>query len=171
MKVNGVDRSAFIDFGSQCTMINKSSFSELDLTLELSKLPLLKGFAFGSMQPLGRVQINVSVDFVEAEIDPYVVPDEFLNYDLLLGQNLTEIPDMIAHKTSTSLTLYSDISNVSKIELYNKCNMKFQGMCSIEVTCKDRFTGHLYVSGCSCFKLGEEFMLLPGVFSIVKGVG
>lgn len=171
VKVNGIDRTAFVDLGSHCTIINKSSFNKLGLTLEQSKLPILKGFAFGSMLPLGCVQVTITVDLVEADIDAYVVPDEFLTCDLLIGQNLTERSDIVIYKTSTSLILYTNDSDLSKTNLHNKNNVRFQGICAIDVICKSDLTGNLYVSGSSCFKQGQEFMILPGVIAVVKGAG
>lgn len=171
VKVNGINRRAFIDFGSQCTMINKTSCSELNLELVSSKLPILKGFAFGTMQPEGCVQIRICVDFVEADIEAYVVPDEFLNYDLLLGQNLTERPEVVAHKTNTNLVLYTNDSDLGKVQLYNKSNVRFQGVHTVDFICEDHFTGYVYIHGNSCFKDGEEFMLIPGVYSVVNGLG
>ncbi|KAL4720819.1 hypothetical protein ACJJTC_002052 [Scirpophaga incertulas] len=171
IKVNGIDRSAFIDFGSQCTMIKESSFRELDLKLELSQLPVLKGFAFGSMHPLGRVDITVHVDFVEANIDAYVVPDEFLNHDVLLGQNLTERSEVVIHKDNTSLYMYSNIHELSKIGLHSVDNIKFEGVSTVDFTCNSDIDGHIYIAGNSCFKEGQEFILLPGIYTVLKGAG
>ncbi|KAG7301251.1 hypothetical protein JYU34_014153 [Plutella xylostella] len=171
IKLNGVDKSAFIDFGSQCTMIKESTFRQLNLNLELSQLPILKGFAFGSMQPLGRVFIHVCIDLVKVDVDAFVVPDEFLNCDVLIGQNLTERPEIVVHKDNTSLTLYSNDHHLCKIELYSKEKIEFQGIKDIDFICNKDLTGHVYVSGSVCFKNDEEYIVLPGVYSVLSGEG
>ncbi|XP_045446712.1 uncharacterized protein LOC123654898 [Melitaea cinxia] len=119
IKLNDTLRSAYVDFGSQCTLIKEKIASESSLILDKSGLPVIRGFALGCVLPFGRVQVSIEIDAVKANVDAYVVPDYLLNTDVLIGQSLTELPTVTALKTSSKLTLYCDDSKTDRINLYN----------------------------------------------------
>lgn len=171
IKVNSYKKTAFIDFGSQCTLIKKSVANAINLSLDRSDLPLIKGFAFGSLQPISRVIINVSFDFVSADIEAYVVPDEFLSTDLLMGQNITEMPDVVVYKTKSELILYSDKAELEKMSLLNAEDVALKNMQAIKVRCAENYTGNIYLPGNTSFKDNEEVMILPGIYYINNGIG
>lgn len=171
VKLNGQDRVAYVDFGSECTLIKKSIVDELKLPICTEKLPTIKGFAFGTTQPLGRVMILIEIDFVKTEIDAYVVNDHFLSTDILVGHNLTEMANVIVHKTSTALILYSESFDSNKTNIFVKSDTSFTGICTIDVYCNLNFTGYVYIPGNTSFKVGQEIIVLQGVYCITQGSG
>lgn len=171
IKVNGKTRTAFVDFGSQCTLIKRGLATELNLPTRHTDLPLIKGFAHGAMQPIGKVIIDITLDFVDTRIEAYVVPDEYLNTDLLVGQNVTEMPEVIVYKTSSSLTLYSDKPERNKIPIYNNKEVIVKDIFSVAVRCDPSYTGWMYTPGNTSFKPNEETITLPGVYFIKDGYG
>lgn len=128
VKVNEVDRTAFVDFGSECTLIKNSVAADSSLKVTKDNLPVIKGFALGALQPTGKVKFDLKIDFIEAAIEAFVVPDHFLNTDLFIGHNLTELPEVVVHKTSTNLTLYSNNVDLDKIMLYCNDDVSFKGI-------------------------------------------
>lgn len=93
------------------------------------------------MQPIGKVIIDITLDFVDTRIEAYVVPDEYLNTDLLVGQNVTEMPQVIVNKTSSSLMLYSDKPERKKIPIYNNKEVIVKDILSVAVRCDPNYTG------------------------------
>jgi hypothetical protein len=169
--IDNQKKTAFVDFGSQCTIIKRSVAEDLKLKMCTEDLPIIKGFALGTLQPVGRVYIEITLDFIKAEIDAYVVPDDYLSTDLLVGQNVTEIPDITVYKTNSSLILYSDKSELEKVTVYNVENVVIRNMQIIKIRCNIDYTGPIYVPGTGSYKEGEEFMVLPGLYFIENSVG
>lgn len=91
VKVNNVDIDAFIDFGSEVTLVKHSLVLLLGLTHD--KLPsTLKGFGNNSVQSLGKLQLDLSVDGVNASVCCRVVDDNLLEKSILTSQSYTEQP-------------------------------------------------------------------------------
>lgn len=171
VKLNDGTNTAFIDFGSQCTVIKKSVIEELNLTMDYEDLPVIKGFAFGVITPIGRVKVEIKVDFVKAKVDAFVVPDELLNTDVLIGQNVTELPNVVVFKTNSSLILYTDKVGAEKTKLFVVDDTIINGIQTIQVRSDVNYTGYVYLPGNTCFKKGEEVMTLPGMYFIKDGIG
>ncbi|CAH0716636.1 unnamed protein product, partial [Brenthis ino] len=171
IKLNGAIKTAYIDFGSQCTLIKEEVASESNLVLNKINLPVIKGFAFGSVLPLGKVMIDIEVDAVKANVDAYVVTDDLLKTDVLIGQSLTELPSVTVYKTSSDLILYCDKSNLDRINIYNSLDIGFKGFQSVKVHTDGEYTGLLFIPGNVCTKLGEEYCTLQGVYQFEKGLG
>jgi hypothetical protein len=171
VKMCGKDKLAYVDFGSKCSLIREATVVDLELPISNDNLPTIKGFAFGSTKPLGRVRFSIRVDFVKAIIDAFVVDDIFLNTDILIGQNLTELPEVIVNKSNSSLILYSIKLDMNKTEIYVKANVSLSGARTVEVYCNLDYTGYLYIPGNTSFKTGKEVIVMQGVYYFDKGFG
>lgn len=155
VKVNGTERSAFVDFGSQCTIITRSTVEHLNLLLKSDNLPVMKGFAFGAIIPLGYTMIDLSIDFVHAEIQAFVVADEYISTDVLIGQNLTELPDVIVYKTNKNLILYSEKTELGKIKVFASASTELVGIQCLSIRSEIFETGYIYIPGSTSFKLSK----------------
>lgn len=165
--LNDTKRSAYIDFGSQCTLIRKSVADKSHLSLMRSGLPIIKGFALGSVIPLGKTVVNIVVDAVEADVEAYVVEDHLLDTDVLIGQSLTELPTVVAYKTNSTLTLYCDDSEAERVNLYCLQEVTIQvGVNTVDIRTDDEFSGPLFVPGSICMKPDNQFVLLQGVYQL-----
>lgn len=171
IKLNGLEKSGYIDFGSQCTLIRQQVALDSNLTLDKSNLPTLKGFASGGILPLGRVSVNIEVDAVKADVEAYVVNDELLGTDVFIGQSLTELPSVTAHKTDLELILYCDDSKIDRVSVRSTEDVTFEGLQYIKVHTSDNYTGLLFVPGNVCMKMNNEFATLQGVYRFVDGIG
>lgn len=169
--VNGTSRSAFIDFGSQCTIMTKSTADDLSVLVKSDNLPVIKGFAFGVMKPIGRTTIDVNIDFVHTEIETLVVDDKFLNTDLLIGQNLTELPYVIVHKTNRHLVLYSENTEIEKIKIFANYSTELLGIQCLTIRSDTINTGYIYVPGSTSYKANDEHIILQGVYHLNQGIG
>lgn len=171
IKLNGTVRSAYIDFGSQCTLVKDSIAKETGVIYEKTGLPVLKGFAFGSVVPLGRVVVSIEVDAVNADVDAYVVDDQFINTDVFIGQSLTELPSVTVYKTSSQLVLYCDDSKIQRVNVLSATDTTLEGLTNIAVTTESNYTGLLFVPGNLCMKNNGEFSTLQGVYELKDGKG
>lgn len=172
IKLNNTPRYAYVDFGSQCTLIRSEISNELDLVLDKVGLPVIKGFGLGSVVPLGRVIVTIEIDAVKADVDAYVVTDDLLNTDVLIGQTLTELPSVTVYKTSTQLTLYCDDTKLDRLEVLNSSNVNVEGLKDISVHVKDNeYTGFLFIPGYVCLKDDSEHCILQGAYEFTNGKG
>lgn len=171
IRLCGTIKTAFIDFGSQCTILKQSVAKDLNFTMSFDNLPLIKGFAHGTLKPIGRVHVDINIDFVNANVEAFVVPDEFLSTDVLIGQNVTEMSDVVVFKTNSSLILYSDKAVTDKTKLFVLEDVVIKGIETVSVRCDAEYTGHFYLPGNISYKNGEEIITLPGVYFIKEGRG
>lgn len=170
--LNNKKRSAYIDFGSQCTLVRKSVVDDSHIPLVKSGLPMIKGFALGSVLPLGKIFVNIVVDAVEADVDAYVVEDHLLDTEVLIGQSLTELPTVVAHKTSSTLSLYCDDSEAERVNLYCSHDVMMQiGLNSINIRIEDEYSGPLFVPGSIYMKPDSQYVLLQGVYQFQNKAG
>lgn len=110
---------AFVDFGSTCTTLTESAVKSLQLGFDPSKRVVLTGYGSGHVSSLGTTApFQLTVDEVTAEISAVVVPDSVQDTPVLLGQNFTELPEVVVNKTAWSLQ-FSSLKPVSqrKVEL------------------------------------------------------
>ncbi|KAH9638532.1 hypothetical protein HF086_006474 [Spodoptera exigua] len=101
--VNGSSVTAFIDFGSECSMIRLSVFRKIGSCYNVNKLPVLRGFGNSSVQCVGKQIVQIVIDNVEANLELPIVPDDVMHVPLLVGQTFTEQPHVIIRRTSDSL--------------------------------------------------------------------
>ncbi|XP_061724322.1 uncharacterized protein LOC133530430 [Cydia pomonella] len=67
VRVNDVEMTGYIDFGSECTLITEEKCKELNLNLSTNDLPKLRGFGHSSITPCAKTQIRVKADFVDVQ--------------------------------------------------------------------------------------------------------
>ncbi|KAL0894096.1 hypothetical protein ABMA27_014141 [Loxostege sticticalis] len=170
--VNGKSMTSFVDLGSQCTLLREDFGLDLKLSVDKSNLPMLKGFASGVLVPSGRVNIRVTLDGLDENIEAYLVESSALPADVLVGQSLTELPQVRALKTNDKLVFYKDIgSKYDKQPISNTADVRIHGAVTIEVTMPFEITGLVYIDTEPCMREGKEYMILPGLYSISSGKG
>lgn len=171
--VNNKQFKAFIDFGSECSLIGDTALDKIEAAqniTETTDLPVLKGFGNKGLKPKARLPVELTVDGVTENIDVFVVSQSLLpnDVDLLLGQNLTELPNIRVLKTDTLLTLFSMPHNRS-IKIITQENTNIIGTMSVKVSCCDKGINFIYVSPCPCLKPGSEYLIVPGIYKFEDG--
>ena len=93
-----------IDMGSDCSVIRES----LAQALKLNILPadrLLSAFNSTISLPIGCSEIGILIDVIPFEIDIYVVANDQLSRDILIGRNILDFSDVRAIIGATELTI------------------------------------------------------------------
>ncbi|KAL0828840.1 hypothetical protein ABMA28_003751 [Loxostege sticticalis] len=173
--VNGMSMPAFIDFGSECSMIKLSEFQKISTDFDKSNLPVLRGFGNSMVRPLGSFKVQVELDGVAAKLDLIIVPDEVMQVPLMIGQTFTEQPHIVIRKTSDSLEISSleiPENHINKIKLFCKSQVLVSGLTIIDVYTEDsNFEGELFIEG-SLRRLKDiPFSISSGLFYILRGHG
>lgn len=165
---------AFIDFGSECTMIKLSEFNKLGYTFEDYNLPTLRGFGNSAVKAIGKKTVRMIVDGVEANVELLIVPDSVMHVPLFIGQSFTEQPHVVIRKTSeyleiTQLTCQAEIH--SKVKVFTQNEVILSEFSVIDVFTEPKIEGEIYIEGGIRYHNGSQYCVATGLFHIAKGVG
>lgn len=84
--VNGVTTNAFVDPGSNRTLIRESFARELGTVEHCSVV--LKGFAGGKFESTGKLMLNMNIDNAVYNVGVLIVKDDLICENLLLGRDV-----------------------------------------------------------------------------------
>lgn len=168
---------AYIDFGSECTLLSESNAESLNLKREFDSIPVVRGFGQASVVPLYKSCVTLKVDEVEAEVEVLVVEDSHMQTAMIIGQNFTELPCVTVLKNSKRLTFYKSPSTDSlsctdsslKLHVSNSVQVLKIDVVPVHAECD--FTGDVYIEGYNSVESGKEYCLLQGAYHISNGKG
>lgn len=169
--VNGYPTLAYIDFGSECSMIGISEFKNVgNNNYMVGDLPTLRGFGNSLVNCIGKQRVQVKIDDVEADLDLLIVPDDVMPFSLLIGQTFTEQQHVVIQKTSNSLKIsqleHSDVTTNSKVNIFSSDSIEVVGITIIGVHTDASFEGEIYVEGGIRFFNGVRYNIPSGLFHI-----
>nr|CAI5828350.1 unnamed protein product [Callosobruchus analis] len=114
--VNGELVEAYVDFGSQCTLIKENTVKQLGLVLNpLDRSFKITGFGNGSVKNIAKTYAEIKIDQAKAYTELLVIPDEYQQVPLLIGQPFTEQNHIVVVKKDDQLRLFDN--DLYKIEL------------------------------------------------------
>lgn len=176
---NDVPLQAYVDFGSDCSLIRSSDARNLRLTEITDNLPVLRGFGNSVISPMLKVKILAKIDEVEAQLELLVVDDKFLYTAILLGQNFTDMPSITVLKDKDNLFFYSSPEvkddffskeqNVLKLFVVKETKLEKGGL--LEVYSNDSYTGDVYSDGNTRMNPNQEYHFHRGCYRLVNGRG
>ncbi|XP_072940615.1 uncharacterized protein [Epargyreus clarus] len=165
--VNGQNLNCFVDFGSQCTMLQESAARNLVGYWSKSNLPVLRGFGDSIVNCLGRCIVEVEVDSVKANVEALVISDHLLKVPLLLGQTFTEQDHVIVYKTNDQLNF--SMKPTENIKLYVNNSIEVDGYTTVDVYCKPEYSGDLFIEPSLCQNPQRNYAILQSVIRVEKG--
>lgn len=66
--INNHKIEAYVDFGSDCSLIRLSDANILDSKRENTNLPVIKGFGNSLIKPLFKIKVNIKIDDIETDL-------------------------------------------------------------------------------------------------------
>lgn len=107
VSINNVRLTGFVDFGSHCTLIKESVIKEIvpREKWQINKLPSLRGFSNTYVNALGKTEVSLVIDNVTILVETIIVPDNYLSYDLFIGQTATEQSHIWVIKSDENLMI------------------------------------------------------------------
>lgn len=174
--VNDRSLEAYIDFGSECTLLRKTDAESLRLPKNFDGVPVVKGFGQFSVIPLYKTYVCTKVDDVESTIEVLVVDDVHMQTSLIIGQNFTELPSVAVLKDSQRLTFYntpnetpSDNQGTLKLYVSNTVQVSKTSIVPVHADCN--FTGDIFIEGYNAVEPGKEYRLFQGAYNMSDGKG
>lgn len=106
-KINKQSFSAFVDFGSECTLMRKSIADKITSIHEtVPKTIKLFGFTGDEcIMPNKQMTVTITIDGVSVETLVYILADDYINHDLIIGHSFTEDPRILVIKTNQYLNI------------------------------------------------------------------
>lgn len=180
IKVNDKELQAFVDLGSEVSIIRNSDLYTLGLTLEPTQIKTLKVFGNSVIPTLGQVSLMISVDEVEGEVSAVVVEDQYINVPILIGQDFTDQNHIVIVKDSTKLSFFllqsqlptvdSHIDHAVRLKLCKDCQVDVcvDTLFVLEVYSDPLFEGNLIIESAVIGSTGYEIMIRGGIYSLDK---
>ncbi|KAK9752644.1 hypothetical protein QE152_g3977 [Popillia japonica] len=117
--IQGKKLKAYIDLSSQCIMMKESCAKELGLEYSpLDKPIVIKGFGQGLAKAIGKLTTEIKIDEAVALTEILVVPDNFQEIPLLVGQPFTDQDHIVIIRRGNALRILED-NEVDKTSLSN----------------------------------------------------
>lgn len=171
--VNGVDFMAFVDFGSDVTLIKESIVRSLGLSHNKVS-SALKGFGNEIVHSLGELSLVLGVDDVSATVTCRVVNDDLLDKPVLIGQSFTEQPHIIAYKNATKLQ-FLDIGNelpLPDIDSGRKCSyevrltsvLQLYGAATVKARIEPSISGSVMVKNSFAGEPNNQYFVIGGLY-------
>lgn len=174
--VNGNPLEAFVDLGSEVTLLKLSYLTRLGLSHD--RIPTtMKGFGNHLVQSIGSTSVNMSIDGVDATVMCRIVDDSFLDKPLLVGQTFSEQPHVIVYKDTNKLqflhtnnVLPNFLENDDRLEtirVLDHCYL--YGAASVRVATKSLYSGSVIMGTKLVGKLNEQFLIHGGAYEVKLG--
>lgn len=168
---------AYVDFGSDCSLIRLTDAKSLRLKEFDDNLPTIKGFGNSITKPLYKIETDLTIDEIEARIIMYVVEDKYLHTPVLLGQNFTELPFLTVFKDSEKLVFHASPSSyvhkevdiTYKLYVLHDTTVKQGGL--IEVYMNEPYSGDIFIDGGTRTNPEQEYHLHSGCYKVENSKG
>lgn len=175
--IGGVPLEAFVDFGSEVTLIGESSVAKLGVAHD-GISSVMKGFGNGLVHSLGSVTLGLVIDGVAAVVVCKVVEDHLLDKPMLVGQTYSEQPHIVVFKNATKLQ-FLDVGTEIPTQCYNDevqsmrvrltGRSKLYGAASVRAATESIFTGNILLDTKIVGKPNEQYIVLGGIYQVKNG--
>ncbi|KAI5633527.1 immunoglobulin i-set domain-containing protein [Phthorimaea operculella] len=169
VSVEGLTLDAFLDLGSEVTLIKKSVFDKLGV--DHDHVPtFMKGFGDGLVESLGSAKLNLAVDGVGAVVSCRVVEDHLLDKSMLVGQSYSEQPHIVVYKDFNKLQFMNIGNEVPDVNLDEEhlqrvrivAHSKLFGVASVKAATETPLTGSIVLDTKVVGKPNEQYLKTIG---------
>lgn len=176
VKVNNVQVDAFIDFGSEVTLVRRSLVTSLGMNYD-QVTSTMQGFGNHSVQSIGTITLDLTVDEVDARVICRIVDDNLLDKPMLIGQSYTEQPHIVVYKDSNTLQFHkitTDLPSPDDVtlrlsEVRVAAGVVLYGPASVRARIDTEFSGCLMLNNNIVGSPNKEFLMSGGVYQVQNG--
>lgn len=113
--IKGVQITAFVDLGSERTLLAENVARKLKLHIK-NENSVLKGFAGGVCTTIGAVTEQIKIDDYANELKILVVPDGVMQHDLLVGDDYFNKKGVTVMRAANSITINCEEPVIMNVE-------------------------------------------------------
>lgn len=110
--------SCLLDSGAECSLM-RDSVGDAVRGKIIYETTMLRGVGENSFQSLRKKICMICIDDLNIELEFVLVPDKFIQYDLLLGQNLFESPGIQVTFTNNGTAISRKLYHVNSVQKFN----------------------------------------------------
>jgi hypothetical protein len=179
IRVNGVERLAYIDLGSACSLISETDAKDiLHNWHNTSELPNLRGFGNSTVQALSSQKALIEIGHVSAEVELIVVADHYMHVPIIIGQTFTENSNIMIYKTSNEL-IFVELPNFNfgnevlkhKILINDNTVISSNSISPVPVHTPFKYSGSLFINKGVILISDKECFIVPGLYKFSDGQG
>lgn len=123
------------------------------------------------VMPIGSATITIEIDEIIESVEIYIVDDDVIKYDILVGYSFTENPGIVIIKTANSLMFKRDLLSKSALRVRDDIVMRPGELTVVPIYADPGHSKHVYVRGSLRGKPSSEYYLMPGEHEIRDGSG
>jgi len=120
---------------------------------------------------IGSASVTIEIDEIVEPVEIYIVDDDVIKYDILIGHSFTEKPGIVIIKTANSLAFKRDFSSKSSLKVRNDITIQPEVLTVIPIYADPSHSKHVCVRSSLRGKAGNEYYLMPGEYEIRDGLG
>ncbi|CAH2103149.1 unnamed protein product [Euphydryas editha] len=177
--VNGKLLDAFIDFGSEVSLIKKTVALQLGVKINKA-ISFIRGFGNELVQSTGNVVLDILIDDVKAKVTCKVVTDNLLDTSLLIGQSFTEQCHVIVYKDANRLNFFdigkelpfsnTELKKEDHIKIRIAKDVEIYGETSVKTLCKPTISGDIVLNSKVLGKPNQQYIIKGGIYAVKKGL-
>lgn len=143
----------------------------MGIAWSVNNLPVMRGIGNSMIMPVGSATVTIEIGEIVESVEIYIVDDDVIKYDMLVGHSFTEKPGIVIIKTASSLAFKRDFSSKSSLRVRDDIAMQPGELTVIPIYADPGHSKHVYVRGSLRGKPGSEYYLMPGEYEIRDGLG
>lgn len=169
LKINDRLIIGYIDLSSQCTLLRYSRAVGMGITWSVNNLSVMQGIGDNIVMPVGAATATIEICDIVESVDIYIVDDNAIKYDILIGHCFTEKPGIVILKTADSLVFERNSLIRCTLRLRNDIVMQPGVLTAVPIYSDVGYSGHVYVRGSLRGEPGSEYYLMSGEYEIHNG--
>lgn len=177
--VNGAQLDAFVDLGSEVTLVKESVMKHLGIEHD-NQPTQMRGFGNSLVQSLGSVSLHITIDRVDATVPCRVVNDDLLEKSILIGQSFSEQPHVVVYKDASELRFLrldtfmpgaglNDDQDELPLRIRVSKHSELYGSATIKAKTEPSFTGDVLLCTKVVGKPDAQYIISGGVYRVKEG--
>lgn len=152
VQIGDRDFSCLLDSGAECSLMRDSVCDSVKGKISF-EATMLKGVGDNSFYSSRKKTCEIYIDGLIIELEFITVPDKFIQYDILLGQNLFETPGIQVTFTKDDTLISRDSYNINLVQKFDANTLNV----NTEIDSKYKNQLHDILDSCSeMFTIGNK---------------
>lgn len=128
----------------------------------------MRGIGNNLVMPIGSAMVIIEICDIVKLVDIYIIDDDAIKYDILIGHSFTEKSGIIITKTTDSLTFGCNSPIRYTLRLRDDTLIQPGELTAVSIY-SDVGYSRVYIRGSLRGKPGSEYYLMPGEYEIHNG--
>lgn len=138
----------------------------MGITWSVDNLLVMRGIGNNLVMPVDSAMITIEICDIVELVDIYIIDDDAIKYDILIGHSFTEKSGIVITKMTDSLTFGRNSPIRYTLRLRDDTLIQLGELTAVPIYSDVGYSGRVYVRGSLRGKPGSEYYLMPGEYEI-----